>query len=138
MRRNTAMEVRVPLARIDMPEGKPADYKKTIGEVIYDAMLSTIDVPKDDRFQIFTEHKPGTLVIDPTYLGIKRSPECIIIQITLNGGRTVEKKRAFYKAIADGLHERLGLRREDVFINLVEVSKENWSFGNGEAQYAMP
>jgi 4-oxalocrotonate tautomerase len=41
----------------------------------------------------------------------------------------------FCEAVADGLHERLGLRREDVFINLVDVTKENWSFGNGEAQY---
>ncbi len=48
----------------------------------------------------------------------------------------MDQKRAFYKAIADGLRERLSLRREDVFISLVEVSKENWSFGNGEAHYA--
>jgi len=75
-------------------------------------------------------------VIDPTYLGIERSKDAIIIQITLNEGRTVELKKAFYKAVADGLHKRVGLRPEDVFIGLVEVKKENWSFGNGEAQYA--
>jgi 4-oxalocrotonate tautomerase len=93
-------------------------------------------VPKDDRFQIITEHAPSDLVIDPTYLGIDRSKDAIIIQVTLNEGRTVELKKAFYKAVADGLHKRVGLRREDVFIGLVEVKKENWSFGNGEAQYA--
>jgi phenylpyruvate tautomerase PptA (4-oxalocrotonate tautomerase family) len=86
--------------------------------------------------QIITEHAGENLLIDPAYLGITRSPDCILIQITLNEGRTVEQKRAFYKAVADGLHLRLQLRREDVFINLVEVRKENWSFGNGEAQYA--
>jgi phenylpyruvate tautomerase PptA (4-oxalocrotonate tautomerase family) len=75
-------------------------------------------------------------MIDPTYLGIERSPDCIVIQVTLNDGRSVEQKRAFYKAVADGLHQRLNLHREDVFINLVEVRKENWSFGNGEAQSA--
>jgi phenylpyruvate tautomerase PptA (4-oxalocrotonate tautomerase family) len=48
----------------------------------------------------------------------------------------VEQKRAFYRLIADDLHASLGLDRQDVFINLVEVAKENWSFGNGEAQYA--
>ena len=74
---------------------------------------------------------------DPTYLGIQRSENAIIIQITLNEGRaTLELKKLYYKALADGLHERLGLRREDVTINLVEVKKENWSLGNGEAQYA--
>ena len=107
-----------------------------IGEVVYEAMISTINVPKDDRFQIITEHAPADFIADPTYLGMQRSADCVIIQVTLNEGRTVDQKRAFYKAIADGLNSRLNLRREDVFISLVEVRKENWSFGNGEAQYA--
>ncbi|ASG20157.1 tautomerase family protein [Nitrospirillum viridazoti] len=126
----------MPLARIDLIKGKSAEYRHTIGEVIYEAMLSTLNVPKDDRFQIITEHGDSDFVADPTYLGIHRTRDTVIIQITLNQGRTLEVKKAFYKAVADGLHARLGLRREDVFINLVEVPKENWSFGNGEAQYA--
>lgn len=128
----------MPLARIDIPAGKPKDYGRQIGDVVYDAMLATLNVPKDDRFQIIHEHTPDTLIIDPTYLGIARGPDAIVIQITLNEGRTTEIKRAFYKAVADGLAARVGLRREDVFINLIEVKKENWSFGNGEAQYAPP
>jgi len=126
----------MPLVRVDLVQGKSADYRKSIGEVIYDAMIKTINVPKDDRFQVITEHPAEGLVFDPNYLGIRRTADCIVIQVTLNEGRTVELKRAFYKAIADGLHDRLKLRREDVVINLVEVKKENWSFGNGEAQYA--
>ena len=126
----------MPLVRIDLAAGKSVDYRRTIGDVVYDAMVSTINVPKDDRFQIITEHASVDLIVDPSYMGITRSPDCVILQITLSDGRTIEQKRAFYKAIVDGLHERLGLRREDVFINLVEVRKENWSFGNGEAQYA--
>jgi phenylpyruvate tautomerase PptA (4-oxalocrotonate tautomerase family) len=126
----------MPFVRIDLIEGKSADYRKTIGDVVYDAMRTTIDVPENDRFQVITEHRAENFVYDPTYLGVSRTDDCVYIQITLNGGRTVEKKRAFYKAIADGLHDRLKLRREDVFINLVEVVKENWSFGNGLAQYS--
>ena len=126
----------MPLVRIDLAAGKSADYRIAIAEVVYDAMIKTINVPKDDRFQIICEHGPAGFIVDPSYLGIQRTRDCVIVQITLNEGRTVEQKRAFYKAIADGLHERIGLRREDVFINLVEVRKENWSFGNGEAQYA--
>jgi phenylpyruvate tautomerase PptA (4-oxalocrotonate tautomerase family) len=99
-------------------------------------MISALNAPKNDRFQIITEHPSGGLVVDPTYLGIQRTDNAIIIQVTLNDGRTVDMKRAFYKAVVDGLRERLGHRREDVVINLVEVKKENWSFGNGEAQYA--
>jgi 4-oxalocrotonate tautomerase len=126
----------MPLVRIDLAAGKSSDYRRTIGEAVYEAMISTINVPKDDRFQIITEHTPADFIVDPNYLGIERSPDCVIIQITLSDGRTVDQKRAFYKAIADGLNSRLNLRREDVFINLIEVRKENWSFGNGEAQYA--
>lgn len=126
----------MPLVRVDLLEGKTAEYRKTIGDVIYDAMLATLNVPTDDRFQVITEHPAVGFVFNPTYLDIKRTENCVFIQVTLNSGRTLDQKRAFYKAIADGLHERLKLRREDVLISLVEVSKENWSFGNGEAQYA--
>ena len=87
--------------------------------------------------RVHLEHAPSDLVFDPTYLGIQRSADFVVIQITMSEGRSVELKRSLYVAIADGLHERLGLRREDVFINLLEVRKENWSFGNGEAQYAV-
>jgi phenylpyruvate tautomerase PptA (4-oxalocrotonate tautomerase family) len=97
-----------------------------------------LGVPKNDRFQIITEHPKSGLQFDREYLGIHRSDDCIFLQIALNSGRTVEAKQRFYKAVADGLHATLNVRREDVFINLVEVSKENWSFGNGEAQYATP
>ena len=107
-----------------------------MGEVVYDAMRTILNVPEDDRVQIINEHPAENLIIDPGYLGITRTADCILIQITLNDGRTVEQKKAFYKAVADGLQQRVKLRREDVFISLVEVRKENWSFGNGEAQYA--
>ena len=126
----------MPLARIDLPAGKPADYARAVADVVYEAMIATLNAPKNDRFQVISEHTRETLIIDPTYLDIERSADALIIQLTLNEGRTVEVKKAFYKAVADGLHERVGLRREDVFINLVEVKKENWSFGNGIAQYA--
>ena len=126
----------MPLLRIDLLEGKPPEYRVQIGEIVYRAMLDVLNVPKNDRFQVITEHPARDFIFDPSYLGIQRSRDCVFIQLTLNAGRSVDQKRGFYKAIADGLHERLSLRREDVFISLVEVSKENWSFGNGEAQYA--
>ena len=128
----------MPLVRIDLLQGKSSEYIATLGEVVYDAMRATLNVPANDRFQIIHTHAPGTLFIDESYLGITRSSECVLIQITLNAGRSVELKKNFYRVVAEGLHARLGLRREDVFINLVEVAKENWSFGNGEAQYADP
>jgi 4-oxalocrotonate tautomerase len=126
----------MPLVRIDLRNGKNAAYRQKIGRVVYEAMVG-VGVPKDDRFQIIGEHDAGGFLFDPDYLGMHRSDDLVIIQITWNEGRGTAQKQALYKAIADGLHEAVGLRREDVFINLVEVKKENWSFGNGIAQYAV-
>jgi phenylpyruvate tautomerase PptA (4-oxalocrotonate tautomerase family) len=126
----------MPLARIDLPAGKPADYGRAVADVVYEAMIATLNAPKDDRFQVISAHTRDTLLIDPTYLGIDRSVDALIIQLTLNEGRTVDVKKAFYRTVADGLHDRVGLRREDIIINLIEVKKENWSFGNGIAHYA--
>ena len=127
----------MPFARIDLVRGKSSDYKRAIGDVVYDAMVEILKAPVDDRFQVITDHPPEGHIADESYLGIKRTADCVFIQLTLNSGRTLEQKKGFYKAVADGLHGRLGIRREDVFISLVEVAKENWSFGNGIAQYAV-
>ena len=126
----------MPLVRIDLLEGKTPEYRTQIGEIVYRAMRETLNVPDKDRFQVITEKSKDGLLFDREYLGIHRTDDCIFIQITLNGGRTVEMKKKFYKAVADGLHEALKVRREDVLLSLVEVDKVNWSFGNGEAQYA--
>lgn len=126
----------MPLVRISLVEGKPEGYLQKIGDAVHRAMIETISVPPQDRFQIITERGKSHFIYDPSYLNIRRSDDLVIIQITLNQGRTVELKKALYKRIADLLHEAVNLRKEDVLVNLVEVPKENWSFGNGEAQYA--
>jgi phenylpyruvate tautomerase PptA (4-oxalocrotonate tautomerase family) len=105
-----------------------------VGKAIQQAMHTALKVPLEERFHIFTEHAPVDLVIDPTYLGIERSADAIVVQVTLNEGRDAEVKRGFYRTLADLLRERIGLRQEDLVINLVEVKRENWSFGNGKAQ----
>jgi len=125
----------MPLARIDLRKGKDAAYRQEIGRVVYEAMVG-IGVPEKDRFQLITEHDADNFLFDPTYLGIVRTDDLVIIQVTWNEGRTVEQKKTFYRAIADGLAASPGIRSEDVLINLVEVKKENWSFGNGIATYA--
>jgi phenylpyruvate tautomerase PptA (4-oxalocrotonate tautomerase family) len=125
----------MPLVRIDLCKGKDAAYRQDIGRVVYEAMVAG-GVPEKDRFQIVAEHDADNFLYDPSYLGIERSEDLVIVQITWNEGRTVEQKKVLYKAIADGLAKSPGIRPEDVFINFVEVKKENWSFGNGIAQYA--
>jgi 4-oxalocrotonate tautomerase len=126
----------MPLTRIDLLRGKPPEYRATLRDVIYETLNRVVGVPDNDRFEVLTEHDPGNLNISSDFFGIERSRDAVLIQITLNEGRTVDLKRAFYLALAGALNERLGMRPEDVMINLVEVKKENWSFGNGKAQYA--
>lgn len=125
----------MPLVRIDFAEGRSPEFGKQVGQVIYEALIDVMNAPAGDLFQIITEHPQVGLQFDREFLGVHRSDDCIFVQITLNGGRTVEMKQRFYQAVADGLHAGLKVRKEDVFISLVEVVKENWSFGNGEAQY---
>jgi 4-oxalocrotonate tautomerase len=126
----------MPFVRIDLKRGKSAEYRKTLGEIVYKAMIDLINVPQDDKFQVITEHDRDGLNFAESYLGNRYSEDVVFIQITLNSGRSVELKKAFYKRIADDFQNQLKGRPDDVVINLVEVSKENWSFGQGIAQYA--
>jgi phenylpyruvate tautomerase PptA (4-oxalocrotonate tautomerase family) len=125
----------MPFVRIDLIKGKSAEYRKTLGEIVYKAMTDVINVPQNDKFQVITEHVPDALNVTDSYLGSEFSKDIILIQITLSAGRTVEQKKAFYKRIVDDMHAQLKVRPDDVVIHLVEVAKENWSFGKGLAHY---
>jgi 4-oxalocrotonate tautomerase len=126
----------VPLSRISLRRGKTAAYRRAIMDQVYEALGETFDVPEDDRFMIVTEHDEDSFSFGRRYLGIERSDDLIIIQITVSNTRGIEQKKRLYKRIAERLADRPGVRPQDVFVNLLEVAKENWSFGNGEAQYA--
>lgn len=126
----------MPFVRIDVLPGRSQDQLTAIGDGVHRALVEAIGIPAADRFQVIATHAPGGLVFDPGYLGIERTPGIVFVQITLSVGRTLEQKRALYAAIVRNLSASAGVRTEDVLINLVEVVKENWSFGNGIAQYA--
>jgi phenylpyruvate tautomerase PptA (4-oxalocrotonate tautomerase family) len=124
----------MPLVRIAMRQGKPAQYRRAIADGVHAALVEAASVPPLDRFQILTELAPEDLIYDASYLGIARSDDIVMIQIVLNQ-RATNVKLALYKAIADRLASDPGVRREDVLISLVPVAPEDWSFGNGKAQY---
>jgi 4-oxalocrotonate tautomerase len=125
----------MPFIRIALKSSRLQKSRHGIADCIHRAMVKAIGIPEEDRFQIVTEH--GTdLIYDPEFLEIKRTDGIVIIQITLASGRTVEQKKALYRNIAELLAAEQGVRKEDVFVNLIEVARENWSFGNGIAQYA--
>jgi 4-oxalocrotonate tautomerase len=127
----------MPLVRIDLHEGRPERELAAIGDAVHQAMVETIGVPAEDRFQVIGEHPPGRLRYDPSYLGVSRDDGIVVIQVTLARGRPVEKKEALYRRIAERLAEAAAVEPRNVFVGLVEVGREDWSFGEGVAQYAV-
>jgi phenylpyruvate tautomerase PptA (4-oxalocrotonate tautomerase family) len=125
----------MPLVHISLREGKSEQYRRALADGVHQAMAEAIDAPAQDRFQIVTEHSPNDLIYDPSYLGIDRSDDIVMVQITLSAGRKPPQKRKLYQRIVELLAKNPGVRPQDVMINLVETAWENWSFGNGEAQY---
>jgi 4-oxalocrotonate tautomerase len=126
----------MPLVRVSLRRGKSDDYKRAIGEGVYQALRETFTVPEEDRFVTVSEHSESDFQFSKTYMDIARTDDLVILQITVSNTRTVEQKKALFARIVELLSQKPGLRKQDVFINLLEVAKENWSFGNGVAQYA--
>lgn len=127
----------MPLVRIDLIEGKPREYVAAIGESVHRAMVETIGVPARDHFQVVTEHAPQHLIYDPDYLEVHRTGDVVFIQVFLSAGRSREQKQGFFKRVAERLRVKPGLRPEDVIMHLIENSREDWSFGDGDAQYVI-
>lgn len=126
----------MPLVRITLQTGRPPAVLRAIGEAIHGALVSAIGAPAEGRFQVFDERPPGSLVFPPSYLGVPKSEGLVILQITMNLGRTLEQKKALYAQLAERLGRDAGVRPEDLIVSLVEVPRENWSWGRGEATYA--
>jgi phenylpyruvate tautomerase PptA (4-oxalocrotonate tautomerase family) len=122
----------MPFARIDLAQGKPPAYRATVADIVYEAIVGVLKAPDGDRFIVVNEHKPENLIYDPDFLGMKRSPDFILIQVTSTVGNVKEQKLAFYRQIVDELNSKLGVRPDDVMINMVFVDREDWSFGKGQ------
>ncbi len=125
----------MPLVRIDLRRGKSAAYKKAISDGIYRALREIFTVPENDRFMVLTNRGDEDFIYEPSYLGIEHGPDFVMLQITVTNTRTVEQKQALYARIVELLGKNPGIRPQDVMIDLIDVGKENWSFGNGIAQY---
>jgi phenylpyruvate tautomerase PptA (4-oxalocrotonate tautomerase family) len=124
----------MPLVKIYAPKTKSAQELRRISDGVQDALVAHANVPANSRFYLFIRLERDEIVADPSYGGVARSENLIVIEITLNAGRTVEVKKALYAGIASRL-ESAGVRPDDVVISLIEVTKENWSFGGGRATY---
>lgn len=125
----------MPLVRISLRKGKPSAHGKAIGESVYRALREIFEVPEHDKFVVIDEYDADHMLFEPNFLNIPHSSDLVILQLTVSNTRTREKKIALYRKIVELLAQNAGVKKEDVFINLVEVQTENWSFGNGIAQY---
>ena len=128
----------MPLVRISLHKGKPATYVRAIADGVHQALHAVYNVPADDRFQLIHQHEPGELIYDPDYLGIHRTDDVVFIQIVASNTRDTPTKQALYRAIAERLTGNPGLRPEDIFVTITPNSRDEWSFGNGVAQYVKP
>jgi 4-oxalocrotonate tautomerase len=126
----------MPLTRVSLLKGKPPEYRQAILAGLYQAIREVFDVPEDDRFMLIDEYDKSNFAYGENYLGIARDDDLVIVQITVNNTRGPDKKKALYARIAELLAKNPGIRPENILVNLLEVPKENWSFGNGIAQYA--
>ena len=126
----------MPLVRITLRRGRTREFLRDLSEAVHASLVAEANVPADDKFHIIEEVDGDNLIAHPSYGGVERSEGLVVIQITLNAGRTVEIKKNLYADIAARLAAAADVRPDDVLISLVEVPKENWSFGNGLATYA--
>jgi 4-oxalocrotonate tautomerase len=125
----------VPLIHISLRAGKPQSYRQAIFDSLYRAMREAFGVPEDDQFMTISEHDAANFRYGSAF-GIVRSDDLVFIQITVFNTRTAEQKKALFRQIAELLGESPGIRPEDVFVNVLEAAKENWSVGHGLAQFA--
>jgi phenylpyruvate tautomerase PptA (4-oxalocrotonate tautomerase family) len=126
----------MPFVKLYLRKGKSPEYLRSVADAVHEALVAQANVPRDDRFQVIQQLDEAALIAHPSYGGVNRSKDLVIVEITLNAGRTVEIKKSLYADIARRMQEAADVRPDDVLIVLVEVTKENWSFGGGRATYA--
>jgi 4-oxalocrotonate tautomerase len=127
----------MPVTRIGIRDGKAPEYKQALLDEIYEAMRETVAIGDGDRFMTISEHGSHEFAYG-AFLGIDRSDDLVQIQIFWAPGKPVAAKLAMYRRIVERLGANPGVLPEDVLISVVESPAENWSFGNGEAQFYKP
>ena len=125
----------MPLIRISMRRGRPASHPAAIVDGVYRALRATFEVPENDLFAVVHQHEAEEFVFDANFFGFQRSAGLVMIQIEVDNTRGVTQKKALFAAIAANLQQEPGLKPDDIFVNLLEVKREDWSFGGGIAQY---
>ena len=122
----------MPFVRITLSADRSQPMRDAIAEGVHNALISSINIPKGDRFQVIDAQPDTALHFNPEYLDVDRR-DPVLVEVTLVKGRNQDKKQALYQAVAANLAE-VGVRPQDVMVILHETSMQDWSFGNGEMQ----
>ncbi|WP_457281557.1 tautomerase family protein [Polaromonas sp. P5_D5] len=126
----------MPLVRIDLPDTTPDEELSAVSSLVHQALVDTFNVPEPDRFQTLTRHTPRQLICSEEFLGVTHSAHVVFIQIFCAPGRSPDMKKALFWEIGKQISSNCSFSAADVIINLVETSRENWSFGNGMMQFS--
>lgn len=124
----------MPLMKIDMIKGRAPEDIQAILDISYKVMLEAFDAPVGDRYQIVNQHEPYEMQILDTGLGFERTKDVLLFSL-ITRPRTAEQKKQFYHNLVTALNDELGIRKEDIMINLVVNDDEDWSFAFGKAQF---
>lgn len=127
----------MPLVRIDLPASTSAIEAAAVSRAVHQSLVDVFNVPEDDLFHVVARRPPGEMVCSPSYLGVDHSDKVVFVQASVSPGRTVGQKEALFARIAADIARETGFSAADVIINLVETVRDNWSFGNGIAHYAV-
>ena len=126
----------MPLVRLSLPHDATTQDIEAVSDAVHLALVAHCTVPMADKFHLVQRHAPDELICSPEFLGVKHSTHVVMVQVFLSSGRSLEAKKALYAQIARHIAETSSFAANDVIINLSETTRENWSFGNGIAQYA--
>ncbi|MEV7321962.1 tautomerase family protein [Streptomyces sp. NPDC093970] len=127
----------MPVFNAHVPAGRYSpDQKRALADALNQSLVEGLGIPEGDRFIMISEHGENELYLDPAFMGMRRGDDAMIITLLLGAHRPLENKRAVAAAINRLVVEALGISPDDVFIALIPVPNENFSFGRGELQLA--
>lgn len=124
----------MPLLCFDLIQGRSENQIQKILDVTHEVLVKSFDVPERDRYQIVREHAPSRVIVEDSGLGIVRTRNMLVHQVTTRP-RSRAMKQAFYSSLVEKLDAACGIVPSDVLVTFVTNTDEDWSFGLGRAQF---
>ena len=127
----------MPVFNAHIPAGRfTREQKRALADALNQSLVQALGIPPGDRFIVLSEHGEDELFLDPTFMDMQRGPDAMIITVMLGAHRPLEQKRSLVKTLNRLVVAALDISPDDIFVALVPVPNENFSFGRGELQLA--